>query len=50
MSMTAIAAVDEGGKRVSKDYRDHSEDIIKIYEKDIKHSYALRRISSELRR
>lgn len=30
----AIAAVDEGGKRVSKDYRDHSEDIIKIYEKE----------------
>lgn len=30
----AIAAIDENGKKVSKDHRDHSEDIIKIYEKE----------------
>ena len=30
----AIVAVDENGKRVTKDYRDHSEDIKHIYDKE----------------
>lgn len=34
IAKNATAAVDENGKRVTKDYRDHSEDIKKINEKE----------------